>query len=214
MPNVYEHLVWNEPYVYNYLGERVLIREQWQQVFGNDHPILLEVACGKGEYAIGLAARYPDRNYVAIDNKGNRLWHGAKYALDHGLKNVVFLRTELLHLAYFFPAQSVSEIWITFADPFPNKRDIKRRLVSPRFMQLFLPLMKRPALFHLKHDNDAYYDYCKEVIKDMKGKIITDLPDVYDKTVTKTVVQEIQTFYEKSHLSEGRIIKYLHWILT
>lgn len=213
MPNVYEHRIWNEPYVFNHKGERVLIRDEWQEVFGNTHPITLELACGKGEYALGLAQRYPDRNFIAIDNKGNRLWHGAKYALEQGLRNVVFLRAELLHIAYFFAAQSVSEIWITFADPFPNKRDIKRRLVSPRFMQLFLPLMQRPAMFHLKHDNDGYYHYCKEVIQELGGTILVDLPDVYDTTVTKTVVQEIQTFYEKSHLQEGRTIKYLHWII-
>ncbi len=211
--NVFEHTDWLTEEVMVQQGTTVLLKSHWQQYFGNEAPITLEVACGKGEYTLALAERHPDRNFVGIDLKGNRLWHGAKKALDKGLNNVAFLRCQLLNITKFFQPKSVTSIWITFADPYPNVSDEKRRLVSPRFLTLYKSIATAQATLHLKHDDDAYVQYAREQLQLKNAEELEYYADVHNGTCVDTLLTDVTTYYEKMHLDDGRSIKYVKWRL-
>jgi len=177
--------------------------------FENDHPIVLELACGKGEYTLGLAKMFPNKNFIGVDIKGNRIWRGAKDALDQGLSNVAFLRIRIEWIEKFFANEEVDEIWITFPDPFPRKSKVNRRLTSPFFLRKFRPLLKHPGIVHLKTDADSLFEFTREVIQENDFvQAVEILEDVYTQSTIKEELK-IKTFYEKQHLEAGKSIKYI-----
>lgn len=180
----------------------------WDQRFGNDHSIILELACGRGDFAIGLAHRHPDRNFVGVDIKGARLWHGARRVLDEELENVQFLRIYIEHLADYFAADEVAEIWITFPDPFLKSRDARKRLTSPRFLSLYRRVLKPGGTVHLKTDSPELYEYTLSTLRDEPVTITQQVDDIY-REIPDDPLLTLQTTYEKRHLEEGRVIRYL-----
>src|SRR5688572_589337 len=139
------------------------IKGKWRShYFKNDNPITIELACGRGEYTVGLAARFPERNFIGIDIKGERIWKGSTLAIEQNLTNVAFLRTPILLIENFFSPGEINEVWTTFPDPRPRKRDIKRRLTSPRYLEIYKKLLKPGSYFRLKTDNTGLYQYTLE----------------------------------------------------
>lgn len=187
------------------------MKARWQTHFNNNHPITLELACGKGEYTLALARLFPGRNFVGVDIKGNRIWKGAKTALAEKIPNVAFLRIQIDHIDnYFFPA-AVSDIWITFPDPFLRKSKAKKRLTHPRFLRLYQTILQPGGHIHLKTDSPELYAFTKEVIRDNDCLLHKDVPDVY--AAEPDPLLTIKTFYERMHLEEGRTIRYLEFSL-
>jgi tRNA (guanine-N7-)-methyltransferase len=179
-------------------------------VFEKDQPIVLELACGKGEYSIGLAEIEPDKNYVGIDIKGNRIWVGATEALEKGLDNVRYLRCFIDHLDQFFGENEVSEAWIVFSDPYLKKA--RKRLTAPKFLKTYRKVMKQGAVIHLKTDSDVLYEYTKEIIAEEGLNVLDDEPDVHKNRPDDRKLS-ILTYYEEMHLEKGKTIKYLKFEL-
>lgn len=188
------------------------VRGKWNQdFFKNDNPITLELACGRGEYTIGLAKLFPSRNYIGVDIKGERIWKGSTTAVNENLHNVAFLRTMILLIENFFEEGEVDEIWITFPDPRPRLRDIKRRLTSPRFLEIYKRLLKPGGYVRLKTDNTGLYEFSLEELKSRKD--IMDLKftaDVYNSELRPECF-DIRTRYEEAFASKGEKIKYLRF---
>ena len=184
---------------------------QWNGlVFENSNPICLELACGKGEYTIQLAERYADQNYIGVDIKGNRIWKGAKYALDNQLSNVCFLRTRIELLEMYFASREIQEIWITFPDPFLRKSRIKNRLTSHRFLNIYTQILDPSGIIHLKTDNTILYDFSLDSISSHPSfKVVSHSDDIYGDSELLHPDLDIKTFYEKQHLQKGLKIKYI-----
>jgi tRNA (guanine-N7-)-methyltransferase len=190
------------------------LRGRWHaEFFRNDHPITLELACGKGDYTVALAQRHPRRNVIGVDIKGARLWVGATRARDLGLANAGFVRTAIEQLAEFFAEGEIAEIWITFPDPHPTSSRRKKRLTSPRFLALYRRLLEPGGLIHLKTDDEALYHYTLLTLAEEGGQVLADLPDLYAQPAASDL-HEIQTTYERRHLAEGKTIKYIRFRLT
>lgn len=188
------------------------IRGTWASgYFKNSHPITLELACGRGEYTIGLARLFPDRNYIGVDIKGERIWKGSTTALAENLNNAAFLRTQILMIENFFEPGEVNEIWLTFPDPRPRKRDIKRRLTSPRFMETYKRLLKAGGFVRLKTDNTQLYEYTLEELQ-LRSDIadFASTADVYSSPL-KNECFDIKTRYEQEFTQKGEKIKYLRF---
>lgn len=169
--------------------------------------VILELACGKGYYTIALAERYPEATLVGVDIKGARIWHGAEFALDRGLDNVFFLRTKIEALGRFFEAEELDEIWITFPDPHPRKGKAKKRLTSPRFLEIYKKLLKPGGIVHLKTDDKGLFEYTLSVIDELGCKIVRKFDDVYGESDDDLLY--IKTDYERRFLAEGRQIRYV-----
>ena len=205
-PNLFQHTS------YNIREEGFPMKGKWgSEYFQNDNPIVLELGCGKGEYTLGLARRYPDKNFIGVDRKGARLWRGCKTALEEQLPNVAFLRTAIDDIFYYFGENEVSEIWITFPDPQPMKE--RKRLMSPHFVDKYQHFLKSDAILHLKTDSRLLYDYIREVIPQQQWQLLEDIEDVYAGEAP-LILTEIQTFYEKHWLEGGSIISYVCWKLN
>lgn len=188
------------------------IKGKWRsEYFKNDNPITLELACGRGEYTVGLAQRFPERNYIGVDIKGERIWKGSTIATEQNLTNVAFLRTPILFIENFFEEGEIDEIWTTFPDPRPRKRDIKRRLTSPRFMEMYKRLMKAGSYFRLKTDNTGFFEYTLE--EAMNRNDISDF--AYTRNLYESEYRaecfDIKTKYEEQFASKGELIKYLRF---
>ncbi|MEY4003717.1 MAG: hypothetical protein RIT07_1759, partial [Bacteroidota bacterium] len=175
------------------------------------NPIVLELACGKGDYTVGLAKRNPGINYVGVDIKGNRLWRGAKTATDEGLSNVRFLRIQIDFIEKHFAENEVSGIWITFPDPQPAKA--RKRLTSSRFLAHYRTICKSDAQIHLKTDSDLFYESTLETIQEEGLTLLENIQNVYTQPCAAEL-KEIQTFYENMWLKEGRTIKFLRFGLN
>ncbi len=190
------------------------MKGKWNQFyFKNDNPITVELACGRGEYTIGLAERFPDRNFIGVDIKGERIWKGSTQAVEKGLANVAFLRTQILLIENFFDEHEISEIWLTFPDPRPRKRDIKRRLTSPRFIEMFKRLLKPGGYLRLKTDNTGLYHYTLEEAasrRDIADLKFTD--DLYQSSLRDECF-DMKTRYEEEFAAKGESIKYLRFRL-
>lgn len=184
----------------------------WNQFFKNNNPITLELACGKGEYAVALAEHYPDRNFIGVDIKGNRMYVGAKKALQNNTGNVAFLRTQILDLEKYFGKEEIQEIWITFPDPFLRKSKTQKRLTSQRFLSIYQRLLPRGAKINLKTDSTELYEFTLEVIAEQGCTILENIPDVYANGIPEGLLS-IQTFYEKMHLEDNRVIKFVSFTL-
>ncbi len=184
------------------------MKGRWSSHFGNSHPISLELACGKGEYAIGLAALYPEWNFIGVDLKGNRIWVGAKKALQDNLENVAFLRTQIDQLPLYFDQEEVSEIWITFPDPQLRISRAKKRLTHPKFLRLYQQILQPGGKIHLKTDSPNLYEFTKKVIRLYGLKMHTDYEDVYARDKLKTELT-IKTHYEALDIAQSNRIHYL-----
>jgi tRNA (guanine-N7-)-methyltransferase len=188
------------------------IKGRWNSdYFKNDNPITIELACGRGEYTIGLAALFPERNFIGIDIKGERIWKGSTVALEQNLKNVAFLRTPILFLENFFSPGEVDEVWTTFPDPRPRKRDAKRRLTSPRYLEIYKRVLKPGSYFRLKTDNTGLFQYSLEEAqgrKDVSDLVHTD--NLYE-SIYRSECFDIKTKYEQQFASKGETIKYLRF---
>ena len=184
------------------------MKGQWAAHFGNSHPITLELACGKGEYAVGLGRLYPSRNFIGVDLKGNRIWVGAKLALETNLHNVSFLRAQIDQLADYFATDEVSEIWITFPDPQLRFSRAKKRLTHPKFLRVYQKILQRGGLIHLKTDSPDLYQFTKKVIELYGLHVRTDYDDVYSITnVTEEL--RIKTHYENLDIALSNRVHYL-----
>lgn len=188
------------------------VKGHWRKdYFQNDNPITLELACGRGEYTIGLASRFPGRNFIGVDIKGERIWKGSTWAEEQKLTNVAFLRTQILMIENFFEAAEVDEVWLTFPDPRPRKRDIKRRLTSPRFIELYKKLTKPGSYIRLKTDNTSLFQYTLEEMQYRQD--IEDFRhtfDVYNSDLREECF-DIKTRYEQEFAAKGETIKYLRF---
>lgn len=207
-PHVYENFNPKDPKLLGENGKEADLKGQWAKVhFKNEHPVTLELACGKGDYTLGLARLYTDRNFIGVDIKGARIWRGAKTALEENLSNVAFLRTRIEQLHYFFGSEEVTDIWITFPDPFLDKES--RRLTAPRFLELYQKVLKIGGIVHLKTDSPELYEYTLEVLSEVNTfELLYEENDIYSKPLHLPEL-EIKTFYEKGHLEAGKTIKYI-----
>lgn len=185
-------------------------RGKWRSVFGNENPIVIELACGKGDYTLGLARLNPNINYIGIDIKSNRMWTGAKSALDENLSNVRFLRTHIDHITEFFAPEEVAEIWITFADPQPHKP--RKRLSSYKFLNLYRKIANKNTLVNVKTDSDLFYESTLAQAHQDQLTVLSHLNNVYLLNPVPDFLK-IQTYYEKMWLSMGRTIKYCQFVL-
>jgi len=186
-------------------------RGKWQcEHFQNNFLITLELGCGKGEYTLELAQRFPRRNFIGIDIKGDRLWRGAKTALELNLKNVAFLRIDIYNLTDYFAPHEVAEIWITFPDPYPKRRDARKRLTAPNYLDIYRQVLKTEGEIHLKTDSDCLFQYTQAILKTEHAIVQENVTDLYHSPVQNELLT-IQTTYEKRHLEAGRTIKYLRF---
>lgn len=188
------------------------MKGNWKFFFKNDHPIILELACGKGEYSVNLGRENKATNYIGVDVKGNRIFIGAKQSLKEGLTNVGFLRTQIRQLANYFNPGEVSGIWIIFPDPFLRDSKAKNRLTHPVFLKTYQEILKPGAVINLKTDSKELYDFTLETITGQQCAIHENIVDIYGKGKA-TGALAIQTFYEKMHLAEGRTIYFLSFSL-
>lgn len=200
--NVYEP-VFREPFP---------IKGNWRkEVFQNDHPIVLELGCGKGEYSVGLGRKYPEKNFIGVDLKGNRIYIGAKEALETQLNNVAFLRTRIDFILDYFGEHEVDEIWLTFSDPQPNKA--RKRLSSPLFIDRYKQILKPGGIVHMKTDSDILFEYTLEQIEENNYPCLESTWDLYanipeDLDPDTREIFHIKTHYEKLFSARGHKIKY------
>jgi tRNA (guanine-N7-)-methyltransferase len=176
--------------------------------FKNGNPVVLELACGKGEYAVNLATLFPGKNFIGIDYKGNRIWRGAKTALEDGVNNVGFLRIQIESILDYFAPCEVDEIWITFPDPQPQLSREKKRLTSPRFLDKYRSLLKPGGFVNLKTDNDLLHSYTAEKITEAGLALHVKTEDLYHSAYADDVLS-IKTYYEKKYLKDNKNINYL-----
>lgn len=185
---------------------------RWAEFFKNDHPLTLELACGKGEYTVGLARMYPDRSFLGLDLKGNRIYIGAKQALTERLSNAAFLRTQIDQIATYFQPGEVAEIWLTFPDPQLRKSRSKKRLTHPKFLRLYQQFLTPGGRIHLKTDSPVLYGFTKTVI-DMYGlTLLEDIPDIHAGPDLKPELA-IKTHYEGLDIAGSSRIHYLCFTL-
>lgn len=197
--NVLEHPQW--------------MKGKWEEYFKNKHPITLELACGKGEYAVGLGKLFPERNFIGVDIKGNRIWRGAKTALDVGLHNVAFVRTIINQIPDYFGKDEVSEIWITFPDPQLRFSKAKKRLTHPKFLRLYQQILIPGGLINLKTDSPDLYQFTKTVINLFQLELLHDTDDVYSAAAISNELS-IKTYYESLDIAKSNRIHYLQFRLN
>ncbi|EAZ83116.1 tRNA (guanosine(46)-N7)-methyltransferase TrmB [Algoriphagus machipongonensis] len=186
------------------------IKGNWNKLqFQNDNPIVVELACGRGEFTVGLARVYPNQNFIGVDIKGSRIWKGSSTATAEGIQNVSFLRTQIELLERFFEKGEISELWITFPDPFPRDGDEKRRLTSPRFLEMYKPMLKDGGTVHFKTDNTGLFDYSLELFQSREDVDLLGHTHDFYQSEWKDDHFGIQTRYEKMFSEKGEKIKYL-----
>lgn len=184
------------------------LKGKWDTHFGNDHPIILELGCGKGEYTVGMAREFPGKNFIGIDIKGARMWKGATEALNEKISNAAFLRTRVELLRHFFAESEVSEIWITFPDP--QMKKVNKRLTSTRFMKEYGNVLREGGIIHLKTDSNFLYQYTREMIRENRLEVLLDTNDLYGSDLEDDILG-IRTFYEQQWLDRGFSIKYIRF---
>jgi tRNA (guanine-N7-)-methyltransferase len=189
------------------------LKGNWgKKVFHNEHPIVLELGCGRGEYTVELAREYPETNFVGVDIKGARLWRGAKTITEEKILNAAFLRVHIEWLGQFFDKGEVSEIWITFPDPQPQLTRENRRLTNQKFLSIYKLILKKGGLLHLKTDNRGFFEYTLQMLEQEQGEMEVCTFDLYHETPADFNLS-IQTTYEKKFLSQGMPIHYLRYRL-
>lgn len=193
------------------LDEAKPLKGNWKQThFKNDNPIVLELACGKGEYAVNLAKLFPEKNFIGVDLKGNRIWVGAKMGLDAGLDNLAFLRIQIEDLLDYFGENEIDEIWITFADPQPQISRERKRLTYPGFLAKYKQLLAEGGKINLKTDNDGLYEYTKEKVEELGLITHKDTNHLYQSDLVDDVLS-IKTHYERIYLNKDKNINYIQF---
>jgi tRNA (guanine-N(7)-)-methyltransferase len=187
------------------------MQEKWKTIFPQQK-LILELACGKGEYTVHLAKAFPDTAFVGVDIKGNRIYVGAKKALDEQVPNVAFLRTRIEQLTDYFLPHSIDEIWITFPDPFLKDAKAKNRLTHHKFLALYQKILKPEGIIHLKTDSKELFEFTKEMISWHQCEVVTINENIYANG-TPEFPLNIQTFYESMHLADNRTIQYISFRL-
>lgn len=198
------------PNVYQ-LEEGKALKGNWaKNHFKNDNPVVLELACGKGEYSVGLAKLFPEKNFIGIDLKGNRIWRGARTGVDEGISNLAFLRIQIEDLLDYFGEKEIDEIWITFADPQPQISREKKRLTSPNFLAKYKVLLADGGKINLKTDNDGLYGYTKEKVAELNLVTHKDTDHLYQSDLADEVLS-IKTHYERIYLKKDKNINYIQF---
>ena len=190
-----------------------------KEVFKNDNPIVLELGCGKGEYTLGMARKFPNKNFIGIDIKGARIWRGAKTSLDEGLTNVAFLRTRIEFIETCFGKSEIDEIWITFPDPQAKDRREKKRLTGPLFIDRYSKFLKEDGIIHLKTDSSFFYEYSLEEVERNNYPILESTADLYAEKIvdfdeSTQEILSIKTHYEQLLTAKGHKIHYLKFKLN
>ncbi|MFC0344389.1 tRNA (guanosine(46)-N7)-methyltransferase TrmB [Epilithonimonas hispanica] len=189
---------------------------KWKEFFGNDNPIVLELGCGKGEYSVGLANAFPDKNFIGVDIKGARFWFGAKEAIEKNLNNVAFLRTQIELIDNLFAENEVSEIWITFPDPQIKYRRTKHRLTNPEFLAMYRRILKPDGIIHLKTDSEYLHGYTLGLLQGLGHEILTAHHDIYGAAEYQPdtpLLKDIRTYYEELFSAKGKTITYIKFKL-
>lgn len=194
------------------------LKGKWREkVFKNDNPIVLELGCGKGEYSVGMAKAFPDKNFIGVDIKGARFWFGAKEAVEKGLNNAAFLRTQIELIDCFFDENEVDEIWITFPDPQIKYRRGKHRLTHPDFLNRYKKILKPSAIIHLKTDSEFLHGYTLGILQGYGHEILTAHHDIYgapEYEPDTLYLREIKTYYEELFSAKGKTITYIKFRLN
>ena len=213
-PNVYENFDSYPPKLTAADGTELQLQGRWHaDHFKNDALITLELACGRGEYTLALAERFPERNFIGVDIKGARIHKGAKMALEKELTNAAFLRTRIELITAFFAPGEVAEIWITFPDPFLRKSKSNRRLTAPNFLNHYRKLLQPGGLVHLKTDESVLYDFTLETLtEDPNATILYQNEDIYAGSLEREELT-FKTYYERMHLERGKTIKYVRFTI-
>lgn len=207
----FDHVI--EPSVGDVLNHDYLLKGRWQDDwFHNKNPIVLELGCGKGEYTVGLAERYPGKNFIGIDIKGARMWKGARESHLKKLPNATFLRTRIEFINSFFGPGEVDEIWLTFPDPQPKRKKEKKRLSGSFFLNLYRSFLKDNGMVHLKTDSGELFDYTLDLVKANGLETVTCVTDLY-REMPGDPLLSIKTYYEEMFLKQGIPIKYLSFRL-
>jgi len=194
------------------LDNSLELKGNWKiKFFKNSNPLVLELGCGKGEYTVNLAKMFPEKNFLGIDIKGARFWRGAKTALEEGLNNVLFLRTQIELIDHLFSENEVDEIWITFPDPQIKYKRTKHRLTNLEFLEKYRMILKSDGVVHLKTDSEFMHGYTIALLHALKYQIEYSHHDVYSTDTAPKEVTEIQTFYEKQYLEQNKKITYLRF---
>lgn len=198
-----------QPEIGDVSGKDHPIKGSWnKEIFKNENPVVLELGCGKGEYSVGLATRFPDKNYIGVDIKGARMWRGAKTSNENKLPNIAFLRTRIEFINSFFKTDEVDEIWITFPDPHPGGRNSNKRLTSPWYLNSYCQFLKNKGIIHLKTDNAELFNYTKTIVIQNNLEIIFSTSDLYSESLSDDILS-IKTHYEKIFLNAGLKINYI-----
>jgi tRNA (guanine-N7-)-methyltransferase len=190
------------------------LKGKWHTFFKNDHPIVLELGCGKGEYSVALAKEYPNKNFLGIDIKGARFWRGAKTALEEGISNVGFLRTQIELIDLIFAENEVSEIWITFPDPQIKYKRTKHRMTNAVFLKQYKKVLNEEGIIHLKTDSEFMHGYTLGLLHGEGHEILHAHHDVYRNEYAPKEVISVQTFYEKQYLEKNKPITYIKFKLN
>lgn len=186
------------------------IKGNWRKdQFHNDHPLIVELACGRGEFTVGLGRQFPAQNFIGVDIKGSRIWKGSTIAIAEKIENVAFLRTQIELIERFFAPEEISELWITFPDPFPRDGDEKRRLTSLRFLELYKPLIQKDGVIHFKTDNTGLFNYTLALWQSLEDVEVLLFTHDFYASEWKDDHFGIQTRYEKIFSEKGEKIKYL-----
>ncbi len=198
---------------HNVLEYPTNIQGKWNEFFNNHHPITLELACGKGEYTVGLGRLYAERNFIGIDIKGNRIWRGATIAINENLNNIAFVRSHIDKITNYFTTNEVAEIWITFPDPQLRLSKAKKRLTHPKFLRLYQQILQPNGIIHLKTDSPNLYQFTKTVIRLFDLELIEDVENIHSQ---KHIPIEllIETHYEKLDIAKSNKIHYLKFKLN
>lgn len=185
------------------------LKGKWDTFFNNKNPIVLELGCGKGEYSVALAEKYPDKNFIGVDIKGARFWRGAKSALEENLHNVAFLRTQIELIDLCFSKNEVSEIWITFPDPQIKYKRTKHRLLNQNFLKKYQSVLSPDGIVHLKTDSEFLHGYLLGLLHEGKHKVLFANHDIYNSSSPPEEATSIQTFYENQYLKHNKPITYI-----
>lgn len=184
------------------------MKGKWHEYFGNSHPIVVELGCGRGEYTVAFAKSYPDTNFIGIDKKGARLWRGCKDAIEQNIPNAAFVRTQIDFIDYYFAPGEVSEIWVTFPDPQPKRE--RHRLVSPNFVERYKKVWGAKGILNLKTDSRMLYEYLLETAAAQDWKVTANIEDIYTTPdPERPFLTFIQTYYEKKWLEQQSLISYI-----
>ncbi|TNJ44244.1 tRNA (guanosine(46)-N7)-methyltransferase TrmB [Tamlana fucoidanivorans] len=186
------------------------LKGKWRETFfKNENPLVLELGCGKGEYTVALAKKYPNKNFIGIDIKGARFWRGAKTAVEKQIENVAFLRTQIELIDYAFGDQEVDEIWITFPDPQIKYKRTKHRMTNAQFLERYKKILKPEGFINLKTDSEFMHGYTLGLLHGAGHEVVYANHDVYKQEGSPEEVTSIQTFYESQYLEQNKAITYI-----